>query len=61
MDDDDEKEMTREEFIQAAISHGIPREVAEGKKKLRDFFSKEYIDSQCNRDSDVDKSETTNG
>ncbi len=40
----------REEWFKSeAISHGIPRDVVEGKKKLSDYFSKEYIDFKCNR------------
>lgn len=29
---------------------GIPKSVLDGKTKLRDHFSKEYIDWKCNRD-----------
>lgn len=34
-------------FISGAVAAGIPREVAEGRAKLRDYFSQEYIDDQC--------------
>ena len=36
-------------FIEEAVSHGIPRSVAEGKAKLSDHFSKDYINWKCNR------------
>lgn len=35
--------------IEAAVSYGIPRSVAEGKTKLKDHFSQDYIDYMCNR------------
>lgn len=35
--------------VETAVSHGIPRSVAEGKKKLSDYFTKEYINEQCGR------------
>ncbi len=39
----------QDEMIEAAVQAGIPRKVAEGKAKLTDYFSKEYIDWKCNR------------
>ena len=32
-----------------AISHGIPASVVDGKTKLTDHFSQEYINEQCGR------------
>lgn len=34
---------------QSALDAGIPLSVIEGKTKLTDHFSQEYIDSQCGR------------
>ncbi len=34
---------------ESAIAAGIPRSVVEGKTKLSDHFSEEYILSQCNK------------
>ena len=36
-------------YIEGALAAGIPRSVIEGKTKLRDHFSKEYIDYKCNK------------
>lgn len=41
-------EAYRHYMILEAMSHGIPRSVAEGKDKLTDYFSQTYIDEQCN-------------
>ena len=35
--------------VEEAVSHGIPRPVAEGKAKLTDYFSQEYIDHMTGR------------
>lgn len=37
-----------------ALEAGIPLSVIEGKTKLTDHFSQEYIDQQCNKDSHED-------
>lgn len=39
-------------FFNEVISHGIPRSVVEGKTKLTDHFSIEYIDFKCNKKVD---------
>ena len=39
----------RDWFKQEAILHGIPLDVIEGKRSLRDYFSESYINHQCNR------------
>ena len=33
-------------MVETAVSHGIPRAVAEGKASLRDYFSRDYIKKQ---------------
>lgn len=38
-------------MAQEALSHGIPASVVQGKAKLRDYFSEEYINWKCNIDS----------
>lgn len=40
-------ECIKEITIQSALDAGIPRSVIEGKTKLNDHFSPEYIESQC--------------
>ena len=39
----------RELRRQAALNAGIPQSVIDGETKLRDHFSREYIDAQCGR------------
>ena len=39
----------KEWIINEAVSHGIPRSVAEGKTKLSDHFSEDYINWKCGR------------
>jgi len=41
----------KEDHKQRALSAGIPLSVIEGKTKLRDHFSKEYINYKCNREN----------
>ena len=43
-------EVIEDIFIkEEAIKNGIPRSVVEGKSKLSDHFSQEYINHKCNR------------
>lgn len=51
---DEEQYQTEEEFKQAALKAGIPLSVIEGKTKLSDHFSKEYIDFKRNKESNDD-------
>lgn len=37
----------QEWFVQSALQAGIPHSVIEGKTKLTDHFSPEYIRAQC--------------
>lgn len=39
----------RKAFVQGAIDAGIPMSVIEGKTKLSDHFSNEYIEFKSNR------------
>ena len=41
-----------EEFKSRAIEAGIPLSVIEGKTKLSDHFSQDYINEQCGRTND---------
>jgi len=36
-------------FRKEALSHGIPASVIDGKTKLKDHFSRDYIDWKCNK------------
>jgi len=36
-------------FQDEALSHGIPLSVIQGKKKLSDIFSSDYINYKCNK------------
>lgn len=45
----------RTAFVNGALEAGIPLSVIEGKTKLTDHFSQEYINKQCNK---VDEDET---
>jgi hypothetical protein len=42
----------RRHFNREARAHGIPQSVIDGKTKLSDHFSKDYIDQQCGRNPD---------
>ena len=39
-------------FVEEAVSHGIPRSVAEGKTMLSDHFSEDYINWKCGKDDE---------
>lgn len=45
----DECEECREYIKQEALSAGIPLAVFEGKAKLSDYFSQDYIDWKCGK------------
>ena len=42
------------EWVKSALEAGIPRSVIEGRTKLTDHFSQEYIDSQCGKTKEND-------
>ena len=46
--------MTEDEK-QNALDAGIPLSVIEGKTKLKDHFSQEYIDYQCGKEKSEDE------
>lgn len=47
------QECHRQAFIQGALSAGIPLSVIEGKTKLLDHFSQQYIDFKSNKKEDL--------
>jgi hypothetical protein len=49
LDNDVAEWASRQAFIQGASEAGIPMSVIEGKTKLSDHFSQEYIDKQRNK------------
>lgn len=48
-------ELEIKNFRDGALDAGIPLSVIEGRTKLKEHFSQEYIDAQCGRKNDNDE------